>query len=257
MKNPTKYYSLVTADKQSDIYIFGDIVCPEWQWFESDTSGYSLVKDVKDLDVDLINVHINSYGGHVSEGLAIYNTLKQHKAKIRTFDDGFACSAASVVFMAGDERIMNNASLLMIHNAWNFAAGNANELRKAAEDLDKITQASVNAYMEVVSITEEELKDLLDNETWLTPQEALDMGFATAVISAAGTDGKAAANARRSLFNLIKKGLILSAQEGQEPPAEPVTEPDPDPVPEPEPEPQENKTIKFLSALIRQEGRDR
>ena len=127
----------------------------------------SLVNDVKDLDVDVINVHINSYGGVVSEGLAIYNTLKNHKAKIRTIVDGFACSAASVVFMAGDERIMNDASLLMIHNAWTRVSGNAAELRKQADDLEKITQASIEAYMSRVNITEDELKALLDAETWL------------------------------------------------------------------------------------------
>ena len=67
--------------------------------------------------------------------------------KVTTICDGFACSAASVIFMAGDERIINEASLLMIHNAWTYANGNATELRKAAEALDKITQASVNAYV--------------------------------------------------------------------------------------------------------------
>ena len=93
-------------------------------------------------DVEEINVFINSYGGEVAEGLAIYNALRRHKAKVKTYCDGFACSAASVVFMAGDERIMSNASLLMIHNAWMQTAGDPNQLRKDADDLEKITPSS-------------------------------------------------------------------------------------------------------------------
>jgi len=97
-----KYYALEKNGKEADIYIFGDIT--SWEWYENDVSSYSLVKEIRALgpDVKQINVHINSYGGEVAEGLAIYNTLKNHKAKVRTIVDGFACSAASVVFMAGD-----------------------------------------------------------------------------------------------------------------------------------------------------------
>ena len=83
------------------------------------------------MDTDEIEVHINSNGGAVSEGLAIYNVLKNSKAKVTTYCDGFACSPASVIFMAGDERVMNGASLLMIHDAWTYGQGNAAELRKA------------------------------------------------------------------------------------------------------------------------------
>lgn len=85
--------------------------------------------------------------------------------------------------MAGDERIMSNASLLMVHNAWTWASGNANDFRKQADDLDAITQASINAYMENVNITEEEVKAMLDNETWLSYQNALEYGFATSVVN--------------------------------------------------------------------------
>ena len=174
------YYSLVVEnEKKADLYIFGDIT--SWEWLDSDVSANKIVNEISDLDVDEIIVHINSYGGEVAEGLAIYNTLKNHKAKITTVCDGFACSIASVIFMAGDVRIMSNSSMLMIHNAWTYAQGNAEELRKTAEDLDKISSMSVNAYLEHVNIEEEELKALLDAETWLTPTESLDMGFATEI----------------------------------------------------------------------------
>ena len=153
-------------------------------------------------DVEQINVYINSYGGEVAEGLAIYNALRRHKAKVTTYCDGFACSIASVIFMAGDERIMNEASLLMIHNAWTWAWGNAAELRKQADDLEKITQASVEAYKAHSSLSEEEIKNLMDNETWILPEEALSYGFATKIDKT--EKEKASQNAFMKLFEIIK-----------------------------------------------------
>jgi len=245
-----KYYALETNGKEADIYIFGDIT--SWEWYENDVSSYTLSKELQalDPDIELINVHINSYGGEVAEGLAIYNLLRNHKAKVRTYCDGFACSIASVIFMAGDERIMNAASLLMVHNAWMYTAGNADQLRKDADDLDKITQASINAYMQNVNITEDKLKELLDAETWILPSEALEMGFATSIVGETATQ-KAAASARKALFSLVKNVCLKPAVESEPaPPPVQIVVPTPEPDPEPEP-PKENKPLKFLSALMR------
>lgn len=174
-----RYYMLETneTDNSAELYIFGDIT--SYPWYEDDTSAYGLVKQLQKMDADHIKVHINSYGGEVKEGLAIYNALKDSKMKVTTICDGFACSAASVVFMAGDERIIKEASLLMIHNAWTFAQGDSNALRKQADDLEKITQASVNAYKSRATISEDEIKELMNNETWITAKEAVEYGFAT------------------------------------------------------------------------------
>lgn len=198
-----RYYSLVQEGTTADIDIYGDIT--SWEWSESDVSAYNLSKRLDELsDVDTINVNINSYGGEVAEGLAIYNALKRHKARIVTRCDGFACSIASVIFMAGDDRVMNEASLLMIHNAWTWAKGNAAELRKQAEDLDTITQASKNAYLASVTIAEDELSALMDAEKWVTPQEALEWGFATC-IEGSGDSDKPSQNARLAVFAKFMK----------------------------------------------------
>jgi ATP-dependent Clp protease protease subunit len=253
-----KYYSLVTSEKEADIYIFGDIVDPvtkELWGLESDTSGLSLVSEVKDLDVEVINVHINSYGGVVSEGLAIYNTLKNHKAKVKTYCDGFACSAASVVFMAGDERVMNNASLLMIHNAWMKTAGNAAQLRKDADDLEVINQASVAAYKADVNISEDELKALMDAETWITPESAVKWGFATSIASESSGQ-KAAASARNTLFNIVTgpkdkaPGAVINidAKEIAQTVYE-LIKADIVKTPPPPADPPNNNLMKFFSAL--------
>lgn len=196
-----KYFSLEKTKQTANLYIYGDITC--FPWFEGDVSAVNLSKQLEALgDVEQINVYINSYGGEVAEGLAIYNALKRHKAKVKTVCDGFACSIASVIFMAGDERVMNEASLLMIHNAWTFASGNAAELRKQADDLEKITQASVEAYKAHSSLEEEEIKALMDAETWITPDEAISYGFATS--SEKTETEKASQNALHRLFEIVK-----------------------------------------------------
>lgn len=175
-----KYYALEKKNRKANLYIFGSIT--SYPWREKDRDAYSIVKELQELDVDELHVHINSTGGSVAEALAIYNVLKDSEITVTTYCDGFACSAASVIFMAGDERIMNEASLLMIHNAWTYASGNAEQLRKQAEDLDKITQASVNAYMRRVTISEDEVKKLMDEETWISAAEAKAYGFATKIV---------------------------------------------------------------------------
>lgn len=196
-----KYFALEKSDKTATLNIYGDIT--SYPWFEGDVSAANLSKQLEAMtDVTQINVYINSYGGEVAEGLAIYNALRRHKAKVKTVCDGFACSIASVIFMAGDERVMNEASLLMIHNAWTFASGDAASLRKQADDLEKITQASVEAYKAHSSLSEDEIKALMDAETWMLPEEAVANGFATGVEKT--ESNKASQNAKSKLFGIVK-----------------------------------------------------
>lgn len=213
-----KYFSMEKAENEATINIYGDIT--SWPWEElGEVSAVNLSKQLEALgDVDHIKVFINSYGGEVAEGLAIYNALRRHNAKVTTYCDGFACSIASVIFMAGDERVMNEASLLMIHNAWTWAAGNAQELRKQADDLEKITQASVEAYKAHSALSEEEIKALMDNESWILPEEALEYGFATTVDK---TETKTTnQSAMFQLFDIVKK--YQEEKEEGEPKSNPV-----------------------------------
>ena len=176
-----KYYSMEVNQEDTVVYIFGNITA--YPWREKDRDAYSIVKELAEIETKHISVHINSYGGDVSEGLAIYNTLRNHKASVTTYCDGFACSAASVIFMAGDRRVMNEASLLLIHNPSTYGYGDANVMEKCAEDLRKITKASLAAYMTNVNITEDELKQKMDVETWITADEAVADGFATEIVA--------------------------------------------------------------------------
>lgn len=166
-----EFYKLTVNDRVANLYIFGDIY--------SDTS---LMAEIGELDVDEINVYINSYGGAVSEGLAIYNALKNHKATVNTYCQGFACSIASVIMQAGDTRYMCSNSLLMIHNAWTLTMGNSEELRKTADDLEKINGEVLKIYVEKSGLSEDEVKQMLDDEDWITSDEAVARGFADKVI---------------------------------------------------------------------------
>ena len=180
---PEMFYAISQNDEKSeaDVYIFGDIT--SWPMIENDVSAYRLTNRLAEIPQNVkITVHINSYGGEVAEGLAIYNALKTRD--VTTICDGFAASAASVIFCAGKERIMNAASLLFIHNALVFgASGNAADLEKQAADLRIMTGAIKAAYREAgVTLTDKALDALLDAETWITPVDAVDMGFATSVM---------------------------------------------------------------------------
>ena len=180
MDKKEKFYQFKKANEEvTDLFIFGDIT--KYQWDESDVGSYDFAKELREVETANLNVHINSYGGSVSEGLAIHNLLKQFDGNVTTICDGFGCSIASVIFMAGSKRVMNKGSLLMIHNAWTVAMGNAKELRKQAEDLEKITEPSIQIYLDNSNLSREEIVELMDQETWITSDEALQYGFATEI----------------------------------------------------------------------------
>ena len=250
-----KYYALTTNGRTADIYIFGDIT--SWDWLESDVSSYTLSKELQGLDVDVINVHINSYGGEVAEGLAIYNMLKNHKAKVNTICDGFACSIAAVIFMAGDERIMNSASLLMVHNAWTLTAGNAAELRKQADDLEVINQSTMEAFKAHVNISDDELKTLLDNESWLSPQEALEKGFATSIKASENNENPSQSVKNKVIEMLINPSNSVSLDDVIAKLTEALAqqkhaEPEPHEPEQPQAEqPEQNKFLNLLNALAK------
>lgn len=172
------------SDQETELYIYGDI--REKDFFEmlfgvdtEITNTRTLREALEKVDTPNLTVRINSYGGQVDQGLAIYSLLEDCKLHVKTIVDGFACSAASVIFMAGKERIVPENGLLMIHNAWAKAQGDSNDMRKMAEDLEKITQPSINIYTKKTKLSEEEIKQKMDEETWITSQEAYEWGFST------------------------------------------------------------------------------
>lgn len=181
MKN-RKFYAIQQLDRGADIYIFGDIVSYPWAEL-GEASGMSIVNQIKNLDVDEIRVHIDSYGGSVSEGWAIYNALRQHPAKIVAYGDGFVASAALFPFLAGDERIASSLSAYYFHQVMVAASGYASDLRAAADEAEKMTEIGINAFAERTGMDADQVRQLMQAETWMTPTQALDCGLATSITS--------------------------------------------------------------------------
>jgi len=141
-----------------------------------DVNAKQFVDELKDINAEVINLRINSPGGSVIDGNAMFNALQRHPAKVITHIDGLAASMASVIAMAGDEVHMADNALLMIHNPWTFSMGDADELRADADLLDKMSASILSSYGRS-QYEVDELKNLMDEETWFTAQEAFDAGF--------------------------------------------------------------------------------
>ncbi len=197
-----KYFQSYKQDNKAVIKIFGDIV--DDAFYADEISALSFASELEQLgDVDSIDVYINSCGGSVAQGFAIYNQLKSHPAKVTTICSGFACSIASIIFLAGDERIMQDASLLMIHNPFCMTVGNADELRKQADDLDKMAQVSVDIYCKATGLDEATIKQMMDDETWISGKEAIELGFATKEEATNEVVSLAVQSVKHSLLNKI------------------------------------------------------
>lgn len=212
-----KYWEVKAASNGvGEMYIYGDIV--RYRWDDSDTSAQSFKKDLDALgDIHTLNLYINSPGGSVFEGVAIYNILKRHKAKINVHIDALAASIASVIAMAGDTITMPSNSMMMIHNPWTITWGNAAELRKVAEDLDRIGVSMKQTYLDRTGdkLTEDRLTELLDAETWLSAQECFDLGLCDVV----GEEKQVAASVSEELFAKYRNiPESLKASQKQQPP---------------------------------------
>ncbi|WP_342479523.1 head maturation protease, ClpP-related [Paenibacillus sp. FSL F4-0097] len=181
-----KYWTFKNqANNEADLYLYLEIA--SWGGGYAAHSAKSFKAELDALgEISTINVYINSPGGDVFEGRAIYNMLKRHKAFIRVHIDGLAASIAAYIAMAADELIMPNNAMLMIHNAWMNTSGNAKELREAADMLDKVGLSMRQDFLLRAGdkLDEETLTNLLDVESWLTAQEALDYGLCDVVTSA-------------------------------------------------------------------------
>ena len=184
--NPMWEIKQPQAPEALELYIYGDVEAGYFNWdtfsyTESENSAKKFREELaKHPDVKEIVIYINSWGGSVFEGTAIYNQLRRHPAHKTVQVDGFACSIASVIAMAGDTVIMPRNTLMMVHNMWLSATGSAAELRKAAADLDIINAAGRNAYLAKArgKISEEQLAAMMDQETWLTAEQCIQYGLA-------------------------------------------------------------------------------
>lgn len=148
----------------------------------------AFVREVAALDVDDITVRINSPGGSVFDGWAIYNALQSHPAKVTTIVEGLAASAASFIAQAGDRRIMRKASQMMIHNAWGVCQGPASDMREMADNLERLSATIAGIYASRSGGPQAPWIEAMNDETWFSPDEAVAAGLADAVDDPAKDD---------------------------------------------------------------------
>lgn len=242
-----------------ELYIYGDVQGDGYDWWtdqtiESETSANHFREELaKYPNVTQINVYINSYGGSVFEGTAIYNQLRRHPAHKTVYIDGFACSVASVIAMAGDEVVMPRNAMMMIHRAMMGAWGNSDELRKAADDLDVINRGNRQAYLQKAGekLSEEELVAMLDAETWLTAEDCLRLGLADRYAEKDADMSQAAQVLQHAKLNLeqrisIQKSLAAQLREMVQAPA-PEPAPAAPPAEDPPAEPQGRTILEMFA----------
>ena len=209
---PKPYFDFQQAGEQADIYIFGDIArCADEN--SQDTSGHSLVQQLKKIpDAAEINLHIDSFGGDVSEGWAIYNALQSSHARVTSYADGFVASAAIYPFLAGQERIASNVSAFYFHPASRFAAGYAEDLRSAADALDQLTEIGLGAFINA-GMEEQAARDLVNSKAWYSPAAMLEKGIATSIQKQ--SNSKTAMQSVRSL--IVRQMLAVPAPPAKKP----------------------------------------
>ena len=215
---PKPYFQLQQSGQSADIYLFGDIV--DDAYWDSETSPYSLVNQLNSLapDVTEIALHIDCYGGSVSAGWGIYNTLRQKQGvTVRTYADGFVASAAIYPFLAGKERFANSVSAFYFHPVLSGAYGYADDLRAEADAIDKLTEIGRQALVDVAGLSQDAARELVDSKTWYSPQQMLDMGIATAITGRSSDDG-----AQQSVRAAVIRQLLAEPAVPDTPPAQPA-----------------------------------
>ena len=180
-----------------DVYIFDEIGL--WG-----VNAKDFISEIKEHTDKPMNLHINSIGGDVFDGMAIYNVLKKRQGTTTVYIEGIAASMGSVIALAGDEVIMSENSLFMIHNAWGGAMGEADDVRKTADVLDKISGEIADIYRKKTNLPYNKVKEMMDEETWLNAEEAYQLGFIDSISDAI----KVAAKYDISKFKNITKEEI-------------------------------------------------
>ena len=167
----------------AELYLYGTIRKAYWWEDEDACINANRVKNaLADLKGKDLNIHINSGGGDIFESIAICNLLKQHGGHITIIVDALAASGASVICNGADKVIMLSNSMMMIHKAWTYTEGNADDLRKVANDLDKMDNAVLASYKSRFVGTEEELKALIKESSWFTAEECKSLGFCDEIL---------------------------------------------------------------------------
>ena len=192
------------SDAETSISIYDSI---GENWEGTGVTAKRIGAALRNIGARDVTVNLNSPGGDFFEGMAIYNLLREHKAKVTIRVLGVAASVASVIAMAGDEILMGDGSFLMIHNAWAVAVGNRHDMTDTATVLAPFDAAMAALYAHRSGITEAEAAMLMDRETWIGAQQAVDDGFATGLLPSSEITRTAQASGARKPLALIEASM--------------------------------------------------
>lgn len=176
--NNCGYMNLDTSENRTSLYFYGDICGASWQseWFAEDKAPQDIADFLSELDnrTQPLDVFINSCGGDVFGGIAIYNILKRYQGEKIAHIDGIAASIAGIIPFACDKVIAPKSAQIMLHKPWSCCSGNADDMKKCIESLNTCEKSIIDIYLNhaVNGTTEEEIKSMIDRETWLTCEEA-------------------------------------------------------------------------------------
>lgn len=183
------------TNKEAELLIYGYI----GGW---DNDSGEFARQLKNLSAEVLKIRINSGGGSLIDGVAIHNSLKQYKGRIMVYIDGYAASAASIIAMAGHEIIMPSNTWMMIHNSWVYTSGNAENLTQEAALLSELDNAMAKTYVAKTGLDIEVIKQMMGEETWLSADKALELGFATSI--AEETKIAASINDKKVIINGVE-----------------------------------------------------
>jgi len=196
------------TDGTLDLLVYEDIGA-DW-WGDGGVTAMTVKQQLDGAGVyNRIAVRINSPGGDAFEGVAIMNLLRAQKKPVDVYIDGIAASAASIIAMAGDTITMGKSAMMMVHNAWTFCMGDGDDMRKCADTLDKISSSIGEAYSARTGKTASQVKAIMDAETWMSADDCLKEGFATAV--ATDDDDDSAMALAKSFKQLAKLKNVPAA----------------------------------------------
>lgn len=197
----------------NSIYLYGTIG-EDW-WDENAVSAGEFVKQLNAFNGEPVHIFVNSSGGSAFDGSAIYSAITRYTGKVTAHIDGLAASAASFCILSADEVIVSPSAMMMIHNAWTYAAGNAIELREMADSLEKLDETITGIYTRKTGMSAEEVAAMMRVETWMTAEEAIEMGFADTMGDAANVS----ANVNARMFAMFKNPPDFAKNAAPEPAA--------------------------------------
>lgn len=171
-----RFYAIQQQGRTAELAIFGPIRSIHWE--DNDVTAWNILQELRALDVDEIHVHVNCPGGSVGEAFAIYNVLREHPARVTTYADGYVASAAIYPFLAGERRVANPVSAFYFHPVQMEAYGGPEDLRKAANAAELLTEQGIKAF-EAAGVKAEDAKALVARDDFAAPEEMVELGVAT------------------------------------------------------------------------------